>query len=63
MKGGIKLSIDEVELDYNNPRIKQWLEIYGDEITSEHIALKRLKTFRQFITDDTIEYRKTDSRF
>lgn len=33
-----KLPINEVELDLNNPRIKQWLEIYG-EITSEGIAL------------------------
>jgi hypothetical protein len=35
-----KLPIDQVELDLNNPRIKQWLEIYkDDEITSEGIAL------------------------
>ncbi len=33
------LPIESVELDLNNPRIKQWLEIYGDEITSEGIAL------------------------
>lgn len=35
----MKLSIDKVELDLENPRIKQWLEIYGDDITSEGIAL------------------------
>ncbi len=35
----MKLPIESVELDLNNPRIKQWLEIYGDEITSEGIAL------------------------
>lgn len=29
-----KLPIDQVELDLANPRIKQWLEIYGDDITS-----------------------------
>lgn len=35
-----ELNINDVELDLNNPRIKQWLEIYKDqEITSEHIAL------------------------
>lgn len=35
----IKLPIDQVKLDINNPRIKKWLEIYGDEITGEAIAL------------------------
>ena len=35
----MELPIDQVELDLENPRIKQWLEIYGDEITSEGIAL------------------------
>ena len=35
----MKLPIDSVQLDLNNPRIKQWLEIYGDDITSEGIAL------------------------
>lgn len=35
----LKLSINDIDLDLNNPRIKQWLEIYGDEITSEAIAL------------------------
>ena len=34
------LDINEVELDINNPRIKQWLEIYkGEELTSEAISL------------------------
>ena len=35
----MKLPIDQVGLDLENPRIKQWLEIYGDDITSEGIAL------------------------
>lgn len=35
----MKLPITQIELDLENPRIKQWLEIYGDEITSEGIAL------------------------
>ena len=35
----IKLSIDKVELDIKNPRIQQYLEIYGDDITSDGIAL------------------------
>lgn len=35
----IKLSIDKVELDINNPRIQQYLEMYGDDITSDGIAL------------------------
>lgn len=34
-----KLSINDVELDFNNPRIKQWIEIYGEDVTSEGIAL------------------------
>ena len=34
------LDINEIELDINNPRIKQWLEMYKDEaLTSEAIAL------------------------
>ena len=33
------IPIDQIELDLENPRIKQWLEIYGDNITSEGIAL------------------------
>jgi hypothetical protein len=37
---GLKnLSIDIVELDKANPRIKQYLEMYGDSITSAQIAL------------------------
>lgn len=35
----VKIPIDNIELDLENPRIKQWLEMYGDEITSEGIAL------------------------
>lgn len=34
-----EIPIEEVNLDLNNPRIKQWIEMYGDEITSEGIAL------------------------
>ena len=36
----LKLPINEIELDYDNPRIKQWIEMYGTEnISSEAIAL------------------------
>lgn len=35
----IELSIDDVELDKNNPRIAKFLEMYGDEITPEQICL------------------------
>lgn len=35
----VKIPIENIELDLDNPRIKQWLEIYGDEITSEAISL------------------------
>lgn len=35
----MRLPIEQIELDLENPRIKQWLEIYGDDITSEGIAL------------------------
>lgn len=35
----VKLPIDTVELDINNPRIQQYLEMYGDDITSDGIAL------------------------
>lgn len=35
----IRIPIEKIELDLENPRIKQWLEIYGEEITSEGIAL------------------------
>ena len=34
-----KLPIDSVQLDIENPRIKQWIEIYGENLTSEGIAL------------------------
>jgi hypothetical protein len=35
----VALPINEIELDINNPRIQQYLEIYGDDITSDGIAL------------------------
>lgn len=35
----MSLPIESIKLDLNNPRIKQWLEIYGDDITSEGISL------------------------
>ena len=35
----MELPIDSIELDKNNPRIQQYLEIYGENITSEAIAL------------------------
>jgi hypothetical protein len=35
----IELDISEIHLDLDNPRIKQYLEIYPGEITSEAIAL------------------------
>lgn len=35
----LKLNINDVELDLDNPRIKQWIEMYGDNINSEAIAL------------------------
>lgn len=35
----LKIPISKIELDLENPRIKQWLEIYGEDITSEAIAL------------------------
>lgn len=34
-----KIDINEIKLDLNNPRIKQYIEIYGDNVTSEGIAL------------------------
>lgn len=34
-----EIPIEEVNLDLNNPRIKQWIEMYGDNISSEGIAL------------------------
>ncbi len=35
----LELPIESVKLDVNNPRIKQYVEIYGENITSEAIAL------------------------
>ena len=35
----MKIPISQIELDLNNPRIKQWIEIYGEEISSEAISL------------------------
>ena len=37
--GLMSLPIKDVSLDKNNPRIKQYLEIYGDNITAECVAL------------------------
>lgn len=34
-----KLSIDEIELDFDNPRIKQYIEMYAGNISSEGISL------------------------
>jgi ParB/Sulfiredoxin domain len=33
------LKVNDVTIDLNNPRIKRWLEMYGDELTAEHIYL------------------------
>ena len=33
-----ELDIDKVQLDKNNPRIRKYLEMYGDKITGETIA-------------------------
>lgn len=35
----VELPITDIELDINNPRIQQYLEMYGDNVTSEGIAL------------------------
>ena len=35
----LELPIEQVELDYKNPRIQNYLEIYGDKVTAEGIAL------------------------
>lgn len=35
----LKLPIIDIELDVNNPRIQQYLEMYGDNVTSDGIAL------------------------
>jgi hypothetical protein len=34
-----ELSVDSIQLDLDNPRIKQYIEMYGENITSEGIAL------------------------
>ena len=34
-----KIDINEIVLDLDNPRIKQYIEIYGDNVTSEGLAL------------------------
>lgn len=34
-----KISIDEIELDFDNPRIKQYIEMYAGNISSEGISL------------------------
>ena len=31
--------VDEIELDLENPRIAKWVEMYGDNITAEQMAL------------------------
>lgn len=33
------LPIENIDLDKDNPRIKQWIEMYGDNVTSEGISL------------------------
>ena len=35
----IKLPIDSIDLDYDNPRIAKWLEIYPDKPSAEAIAM------------------------
>ncbi|WP_319526171.1 ParB/Srx family N-terminal domain-containing protein [uncultured Desulfosarcina sp.] len=35
----IDVDIEQVELDRNNPRIAKYIEMYGDEVTAEQIAL------------------------
>lgn len=35
----VKLPINQIQLDLENPRIKQWIEMYGENISSEAIAL------------------------
>ena len=34
-----QLAINEITLDTTNPRIQRALEMYGDEVTAERIAL------------------------
>lgn len=33
------LPINSIDLDYSNPRIKHWIEMYGENITSEGVSL------------------------
>lgn len=33
------LTVDDIELDVENPRIAKWIEYYGDNIPSEQVAL------------------------
>ena len=33
------LAIKDIHLDFENPRIKQWTEMYGDDLQPEHIYL------------------------
>lgn len=35
----MNLSVNNIELDRNNPRIARWMEMYGDKITAEQMAL------------------------
>jgi len=35
----LELPVDSIELDKSNPRIAKYLEIYGDDVTAEQIAL------------------------
>lgn len=35
----MELPIGDVQLDLNNPRISQWIKMYGDNLTSEAVAL------------------------
>lgn len=39
-----KLSINEIQLDLENPRIKQYIEMYGDSLTEDSIALALTST-------------------
>jgi len=34
-----KLSVDKIKLDLENPRIRHWIEQFGDDVSSEQIAL------------------------
>jgi hypothetical protein len=35
----VELSVDEIEIDINNPRIAHYIEIYSGELTAEQISL------------------------